>query len=106
MQYVLATLFRRSHTELQKECTRLQQKCQDQEGYTLALEATAGQVEQRCRELERQVKGVRCRHKRAMKTIFNIVMEKEGQEEGSPVDVEEVCACLCVCVSVCLYVAS
>ena len=65
---------------MQKECSRLEQKCREQEGCVLALEATAGQVEQRCRELERQVKGVQWRHKRAMKTIFNIVMETEGEE--------------------------
>ena len=70
----------RSHNELQKECSRLEQKSHEQEGCVLALEATAGQVEQRCRELERQVKGVQWRHKRAMKTIFNIVMETEGEE--------------------------
>ena len=73
---------------MQKECSRLEQKCREQEGCVLALEATAGQVEQRCRELERQVKGVQWRHKRAMKTIFNIVMETEG-EEGGLVGMEE-----------------
>ena len=79
---------RRSHIELQRECSRLEQKCREQEGCVLALEASSGQSEHRCRELERHMKGVQRRHKRAMKTIFNIVMENEEDEE-SLVGVEE-----------------
>ena len=94
--YVL-TYICRSHNELQKECSKLEQKCRTQEGCVLALESTVGQVEQRCRELERQVKGMQWKHKRAMKAIFNIVMEKEGEEEeGSLMGMEEEEVCVCV----------
>ena len=91
----------RSHNELQKECSKLEQKCRTQEGCVLALESTVGQVEQRCRELERQVKGMQWKHKRAMKAIFNIVMEKEGEEEeGSLTGMEEeVCVCTYIHIS-------
>ena len=91
---------------MQKECSRLEQKCRTQEGCVLALESTVGQVEQRCRELERQVKGMQWKHKRAMKAIFNIVMEKEGEEgEGSlmGMEEEEVCVYVCTYIFLCSF---
>ena len=106
VQICIRTYIRRSHNELQKECSRLEQKCRTQEGCVLALESTVGQVEQRCRELERQVKGMQWKHKRAMKAIFNIVMEKEGEEgEGSlmGMEEEEVCVYVCTYIFLCSF---
>ena len=103
----VCTYIRRSHNELQKECSKLEQKCRTQEGCVLALESTVGQVEQRCRELERQVKGMQWKHKRAMKAIFNIVMEKEGEEEeGSLMGMEEEEVCVCTYIRIYTFLRS
>ena len=76
----------RDNSEVHEECVKLEKKCTDQSNKIIRLATETGSAEQRTKELEGLLRESRDTHRSAMKTILDVVQERDSGEEGEQTD--------------------
>jgi chromosome segregation ATPase len=76
----------KDNSEVHEECVKLEKKCTDQSNKIIRLATETGSAEQRTKELEGLLRESRDTHRSAMKTILDVVQERDSGEEGEQTD--------------------